>query len=127
MPQYKQALVDGLWRQNPGLVQFLGICPLLAVSNSAVNGIALGAATLVVLVLSNSLISMLRPLIPRDIRLPVFVLVIASLVPLIERAFEVWYFDLWLTLGIFLPLITSNCAVLCVALLSVQQQHNLYH
>ena len=88
MPQYKQALVDGLWRQNPGLVQFLGICPLLAVSNSAVNGIALGAATLVVLVLSNSLISMLRPLIPRDIRLPVFVLVIASLVTLIERAFE---------------------------------------
>lgn len=115
MTDYKQILSNGLWRDNPGLIQFLGICPLLAVSNSVINGLSLGLATLAVLVLSNLLVSLLRPLLHSAIRLPVFVLIIASLVTLIELTAEAWFFDLWLSLGIFLPLIVTNCVILARA------------
>lgn len=115
MNEYKQILTDGLWTSNPGLIQFLGICPLLAVSNSVVNGIGLGVATLFVLLLSNVLISLLRPLLSTDIRLPVFVLVIASLVTCVELITQAWFYDLWLRLGIFLPLIVTNCVILARA------------
>ena len=115
MTEYKQLLTDGVWRQNPGLIQFLGICPLLAVSNSMVNGLGLGLATLFVLTGSNVLVALLRPLLNRDVRLPIFVLVIATLVTLIELAAETWFFDLWLSLGIFLPLIVTNCVILARA------------
>jgi len=115
MIKYKQVLTDGLWRNNPGLIQFLGICPLLAVSNSVENGVGLGLATLAVLVMSNLTVALLKPFIGQEIRLPVFVLIIATLVTLTELAFEAWFFDLWLSLGIFLPLIVTNCVILARA------------
>jgi electron transport complex protein RnfE len=115
MSQYKQIFTDGLWSQNPGLIQFLGICPLLAVSNSLVNGIGLGLATLCVLLLSNLTISLLRPLISPQVRLPIFVLVIASLVTVVELLTKSWFFSLWQSLGIFLPLIVTNCVILARA------------
>jgi electron transport complex protein RnfE len=115
MSQYKQILANGLWKENPGLIQFLGICPLLAVSNSLINGLGLGLATMAVLVASNLLISLLRPWIAVDIRLPVFVLVIASLVTVVELATKAWFYDLWMSLGIFIPLIVTNCVILARA------------
>ena len=115
MIKYKQILTDGLWHNNPGLIQFLGICPLLAVSNTLMNGVGLGLATLLVLILSNVTVAALKPFINQDIRLPVFVLVIATLVTLTELAFQAWFFDLWLSLGIFLPLIVTNCVILARA------------
>mgnify|MGYP002396451764 CR=1 FL=1 len=115
MNQYKQILTDGLWKQNPGLVQFLGICPLLAVSNTLINGIGLGIATLLVLTLSNGIVALVKPALHQNIRLPVFVLVIASLVTIVERITQSWFFDLWLRLGIFLPLIVTNCVILARA------------
>ena len=115
MGQYKQILVDGLWNRNPGLIQFLGICPLLAVSNSLVNGLGLGLATLIVLTLSNLVVSLIRPWVPQDIRLPVFVLVIASLVTVVDLITQAWFFELWLSLGIFIPLIVTNCVILARA------------
>lgn len=115
MDQYKQILTDGLWSRNPGLVQFLGICPLLAVSNTLVNGLALGAATTAVLILTNLLVSLLRGWIAPEIRLPVFVIIIASAVSGIGLVLEAWYFDLWLNLGLFVPLIVTNCVILARA------------
>jgi electron transport complex protein RnfE len=115
MGQYKQILANGLWNNNPGLIQFLGICPLLAVSNSLVNGLGLGLATLVVLTLSNLSVSLIRPWVPQDIRLPVFILVIASLVTVVDLLTQAWFFDLWLSLGIFIPLIVTNCVILARA------------
>lgn len=115
MGQYKQILVDGLWNRNPGLIQFLGICPLLAVSNSLVNGLGLGLATLLVLTLSNLVVSLIRPWVPQDIRLPVFVLVIASLVTVVDLITQAWFFELWQSLGIFIPLIVTNCVILARA------------
>lgn len=115
MSLYKQILTDGLWRNNPGLIQFLGICPLLAVSNSLINGLGLGLATLAVLVLSNLTVSLIKPWVAQDLRLPVFVLIIASLVTLIELTAQAWFFELWLSLGIFIPLIVTNCVILARA------------
>jgi electron transport complex protein RnfE len=115
MAQYKQIFTNGLWKQNPGLIQFLGICPLLAVSNSVVNGIGLGIATLLVLLLSNVTVSILRPMIAAEIRLPVFVLIIATLVTCVELLTKSWFFSLWQSLGIFLPLIVTNCVILARA------------
>jgi len=109
------ALVAGLWTNNPGLVQFLGLCPLLAVSNSVINGLGLGLATLAVLMASNLLVSIGRNMIPNEIRLPVFVLIIASLVTSVELLFKAYFFDLYLSLGIFIPLIVTNCAILARA------------
>jgi len=115
MGVYKQILADGLWRNNTGLIQFLGICPLLAVSNSLVNGLGLGIATMAVLLLSNLVVSLIRPWVARDLRLPMFVLIIAALVTVIELSAQAWFFDLWLSLGIFIPLIVTNCVILARA------------
>jgi len=108
-------LLDGLWKNNPGLVQFLGLCPLLAVSNTLINGLGLGIATLVVLTLSNLLVSLIRRQIPTAVRLPVFVLIIASLVTATEIIFQALFYDMYLSLGIFIPLIVTNCAILARA------------
>jgi electron transport complex protein RnfE len=113
--KYKQILTDGLWDNNPGLIQFLGICPLLAVSNSLINGLGLGIATLAVLLFSNLTVSLLRPWIGSSVRLPLFVLIIATLVTVTELLAQAWFFDLWLSLGIFLPLIVTNCVILARA------------
>ena len=104
--------LDGLWRNNPGLVQLLGLCPLLAVSTTAVNGLGLGLATLLTLVLSNLVVSLIRKPMRNEIRIPVFVLVIASIVTAIELVMSAWFYELYLVLGIFIPLIVTNCAII---------------
>ncbi len=103
---------QGLWRNNPGLVQLLGLCPLLAVTGTTINGLGLGVATLFVLAGSNLIVSLLRPWLRQEIRIPVFVLVIASLVTTVELVMNAWFHDLYRTLGIFIPLIVTNCAII---------------
>lgn len=106
---------NGLWRDNPGLVQLLGLCPLLAVTGSFVNGLGLGLATLAVLVASNGLVSATRRWIQPEIRVPIYVLIIASLVTCTELIFKAWFPDLDRALGIFIPLIVTNCAIVARA------------
>lgn len=106
---------DGLWRENPGLVQLLGLCPLLAVTSTFVNGFGLGIATLAVLVMSNALVSATRRWIQPQIRIPIYVLIIASLVTCIELIFKAWFPALDRSLGIFIPLIVTNCAIVARA------------
>ena len=105
----------GLWYENPGLVQLLGLCPLLAVTTSFENGLGLGVATLSVLVLSNALVSSARRWIRREIRIPMYVLIIASLVTCTELIFKAWFPGLDRSLGIFIPLIVTNCAIVARA------------
>ena len=108
-------LRDGLWNNNPGLVQLLGLCPLLAVTNTFVNGVGLGIATLFVITASNVLVSTTRRFIPDDVRIPMYVLIIASLVTCIEMIFQAWFPALDRSLGIFIPLIVTNCAIVARA------------
>jgi Na+-translocating ferredoxin:NAD+ oxidoreductase subunit E len=110
-----QILREGLRDQNPGLVQMLGLCPLLAVSTSLGNGLGLGLATLVVLVASNLLVSLVGRVLPAEIRIAVFVLLIAALVTCVELVVAAWLPGLHAALGIFLPLIVTNCLVLARA------------
>src|SRR5690606_33492273 len=106
---------EGLWRNNPALVQLLGLCPLLAVSNTAVNGLGLGLATLFVLTLSNLTVSLIRGALKPEVRIPVFVLVIASLVTAVELSMNAFFHELYTALGIFIPLIVTNCAIIARA------------
>lgn len=108
-------LLAGLWRDNPGLVQLLGLCPLLAITTTFVNGLGLGIATLMVLTLSNGLVSATRRWIIPEIRIPIYVLIIASLVTCIELIFKAWFPALDRSLGIFIPLIVTNCAIVARA------------
>ncbi len=110
-----ERLQIGLWKDNPGLVQLLGLCPLLAVTTTFVNGLGLGIATLVVLACSNVLVSATRRWIRHEIRIPIYVLIIASLVTCIEMIFEAWFPTLDRSLGIFIPLIVTNCAIVARA------------
>ncbi len=103
---------DGLWGNNVALVQLLGLCPLLAVTSTVVNGIGLGIATLITLVLSNTIVSLIRGFVRNEVRLPVFVLIIASVVTIIELSMQAFFHDLYLVLGIFIPLIVTNCAII---------------
>lgn len=112
MTQYAKITRDGLWDNNPGLVQLLGLCPLLAVTGTIVNGIGLGIATTLTLVTSNVTVSLIRNIVPNEIRLPVFVLIIASFVTIIEMMLKAFYYDLYLALGIFIPLIVTNCSII---------------
>jgi electron transport complex protein RnfE len=109
---YQRIARDGLWTHNPGIAQLLGLCPLLAVTGTVVNGLGLGIATTLVLVGSNVSVSLIRDLVPREIRIPVFVLIIAALVTAVELAMHAWLYDLWKVLGIFVPLIVTNCAII---------------
>lgn len=111
-PGSSEIFRDGLWQQNPGIVQLLGLCPLLAVSNTLINGLGLGIATIAVMCMTNLLVSVTRNFTHHDLRLPAFVLIIATLVTIIELLFKAWLFDLHLALGIFLPLIVTNCVIL---------------
>jgi len=108
-------LKTGVWADNPGLVQLLGLCPLLAVTTSFVNGLGLGLATLLVLSCSNVLVSATRRLIRPEIRIPMYVLIISSLVTCIEMIFLAWFPALGRSLGIFIPLIVTNCAIVARA------------
>jgi len=111
-PTYPHILKEGLWANNPGLVQLLGLCPLLAVTTNAINGLGLGLATLLTLAASNVTVSLIRNIVRPEVRIPVFVLVIASIVTVIELAMNAWLHDLYLILGIFIPLIVTNCAII---------------
>lgn len=106
---------NGLWTQNAGLIQLLGLCPLLAVSTNVVNGASLGLATALVMALSNGAISLIRSFVPKEIRIPVFILIIAVLVTLIQMTMNAYLHPLYLVLGIFVPLIVTNCLVLARA------------
>ncbi|QKK02293.1 MAG: electron transport complex subunit E [Pseudomonadota bacterium] len=114
-PNPKAIWRDGLWDNNPGLVQLLGLCPLLAVSNTAINGLGLGLATILVLVVTGLTVSLLRGWLRPEIRIPVFVLVIATAVTAIDLVMQAWLHDLSRTLGIFVPLIVTNCTILARA------------
>jgi len=111
-PTYTDILKEGLWQNNPGTVQLLGLCPLLAVTTTAINGLGLGLATTLTLVSSNVSVSLIRKLVRPEIRIPVFVLIIASIVTVIELSMNAWLHDLYLILGIFIPLIVTNCAII---------------
>ena len=108
----RKQLWNGLWKQNAGLAQLLGLCPILAVSTTMVNAVSLGLATILVMALSNLVVSGLRNFIPYEIRIPVFILIIATLVTVVDLAFNAFFHSLYLVLGIFIPLIVTNCIVL---------------
>ncbi|MCL2021915.1 MAG: electron transport complex subunit E [Betaproteobacteria bacterium] len=103
---------NGVWKQNTGLAQLLGLCPLLAISSNMVNAVMLATATLIVMALANVAVSLLRRWIPHEIRIPVFILIIAGLVTVVDLLFNAWFHGLYMVLGIFIPLITTNCIVL---------------
>ncbi|MEE9351077.1 MAG: electron transport complex subunit E [Thiotrichaceae bacterium] len=109
---YKKIAIDGLWKNNPGLVQLLGLCPLMAVTTNFINGLGLGLATLFTLIVSSTSISLVRNYISPEIRLPVFVLIIASVVTAIELIMHAYLFELYNILGIFIPLIVTNCIII---------------
>jgi electron transport complex protein RnfE len=111
----RSILRNGLVDSNPGFVQLLGLCPLLAVSTSVASALGLGLATLAVLLVSNSLAALAGPWLPREVRLAVFVLVIAAAVTAVEITMQAWWPGLHAALGIFLPLIVTNCLVLARA------------
>ncbi len=109
---YGEIAHNGLWKQNAILAQLLGLCPLLAVSSNMVNAVSLGLATILVMGLANFAVALLRGFIPYEIRIPVFVLIIAALVTVVDLLFNAFLHDLYLVLGIFIPLIVTNCIVL---------------
>jgi electron transport complex protein RnfE len=109
---FREIAHNGIWKQNTGLVQLLGLCPLLAVSTTFINGVSLAIATILVMALASGAVASLRSLIPHEIRIPVFILIIASLVTMVDLAMNAWLHQLYLVLGIFIPLIVVNCIVL---------------
>ena len=111
-PEYKELAWQGLWKNNPGLVQLLGLCPLLAVTSTVVNALGLGIATLFVLICSNATVSAIRQWVPKEIRIPIFVLIIAAFVTCVQLLMNAFTYDLYQSLGIFLPLIVTNCAII---------------
>lgn len=109
---WKNLLVEGVWKNNGALVQLLGLCPLLAVSNSVTNALGLGLATLFVLVCTNTTVSLFRKITPHDIRIPIYVLVIATVVTAVQLLMNAFAFPVYQSLGIFIPLIVTNCIVI---------------
>jgi len=109
---YLEIVGEGLWKNNQALVALLGLCPLLATTTTATNGLGMGLATTAVLVLSNGTVSLIRNLVRPEVRLPVFVLVIASFVTAVELAMQAWFYELHKVLGIFIPLIVTNCTII---------------
>lgn len=112
---YKDLLVNGLWKQNPGLVQFLGLCPLLAISTNVVNALSLGLATALVTAITGAVVALVRNWVPHEIRNPVFILIIAAVVTVVDLLMNAYVHPLYVVLGIFIPLITTNCIVLARA------------
>ena len=109
---YRELVVNGLWKNNPALVQLLGLCPLLAVTGSVVNALGLGLATLLVLVGSNIVVSLVRRQVSDAVRLPAFVMIIATFTTCTELLMKAYTYELYTVLGIFIPLIVTNCAIL---------------
>ena len=115
MQEYLKITRNGLWNNNQALVALLGLCPLLAVTNNITNAISLGLATTFVLVASNLTVSLFRNHIRKEVRIPIFVLLIASFVTLVDLIMQSFFYDMFLILGIFVPLIVTNCAILARA------------
>jgi Na+-translocating ferredoxin:NAD+ oxidoreductase subunit E len=112
MSSYRELTINGLWKNNPALVQLLGLCPLLGVSNSTVNALGLALASAVVLICSNTAVSLVRGVVNTAVRLPAFVMIIAALTTCIELLMQAFTYELYQILGIFIPLITTNCVIL---------------
>jgi len=110
--EFGQIAGNGIWKQNTSLVQILGLCPLLAVTTNLVNGVMLSLATILVMAISGGVIASLRNFIPHEIRIPVFILIVAALVTVVDLMFNANLHELYLVLGIFIPLIVTNCIVL---------------
>jgi Na+-translocating ferredoxin:NAD+ oxidoreductase subunit E len=110
--EFSNILYNGIWKQNTGVVQLLGMCPILAVSSSVVNGVSLGLATALVMALSGAAIAPIRTIVPNEARIPVFILIIAVLVTVIQYLMNAYMYSLYVVLGIFIPLIVTNCIVL---------------
>lgn len=110
--EYKELAIQGLWKNNPGLVQLLGLCPLLAVTATVTNALGLGLATLLVLICSNITVSAVRQWVPKEVRIPIFVLIIAAFVTCVQLLMNAYTFGIYQSLGIFLPLIVTNCAII---------------
>ncbi|HSO45545.1 MAG TPA: electron transport complex subunit E [Rhodoferax sp.] len=115
LTEFRSLFHNGLVKQNAGLVQLLGLCPLLAISNNVVNALSLGLATMLVMTAASGAVSSVRHFVPNEIRIPVFVLIIAALVTVIDLVMNAYVHPLYLVLGIFIPLITTNCIVLARA------------
>jgi electron transport complex protein RnfE len=126
MSEFRSLFHNGLVKQNTGLVQLLGLCPLLAISNNVVNALSLGIATMLVMGASSGAVSSVRHFVPTEIRIPVFVLIIAALVTVIDLAMNAYVHPLYLVLGIFIPLITTNCIVLARADAFAAKNHPLH-
>lgn len=112
MDKLSTICANGLWTNNPALVQILGLCPLLAISNTAVNSLSLGFATLCVLTLSNAVVSAARNWVSNEIRIPAFIILIAALVTCVQMLMNAYWYSLYQVLGIFIPLIVTNCVVM---------------
>lgn len=113
--EFRNIFHNGLWKQNPGIAQLLGLCPLLAISNSVVNALSLGLATTLVMTLSGSGVAAIREFIPNETRIPVYILLIAVLVTIVQFLMNAYVYSLYVVLGIFIPLIVTNCIVLARA------------
>lgn len=109
---WKTLFTQGIWSNNGALVQLLGLCPLLAVSNNVTNALGLGLATLLVLVMTNTVVSLFRKWIPHDIRIPIYVMIIATAVTTIQLLMNAFAYPVYQSLGIFIPLIVTNCIVI---------------
>jgi len=105
-------MADGLWHNNTIFAQLLGMCPLLGVTTSAINGFWMGAATVLVLLGSNIVVSLIRGFVPKNVRIPAYITVIAAFVTVVGMAMNAWMHDMYLILGLFIPLIVVNCAIL---------------
>lgn len=109
---WKDLFTQGVWRNNGALVQLLGLCPLLAVSNNVTNALGLGLATLLVLIATNTVVSLFRKITPHDIRIPIYVMIIATAVTTIQLLMNAFAYPVYQSLGIFIPLIVTNCIVI---------------
>lgn len=115
MSQYTEIITNGLWKNNPATVQVLGLCPLLAVTSTIVNALGLGLATTLVLVISNVIVALIRDFVRPEIRMPVFVIVIAAAVTIAELIMQAYFYELYLIIGLFIALITTNCTIMARA------------
>ena len=112
MKAYWERITNGIFKENPALILMLGMCPTLAVTTSAINGLGMGLSSLVVLAISNVVISLLRKMIPDEVRLPAFIVIVASFVTVVELLMEAYMESLYAALGIYIPLIVVNCIIL---------------
>ena len=115
--------MKGIWKENPVLRLVLGLCPALAVTTSLVNGLAMGLAATFVLVMSNIVVSLVAGIIPKKVRIPAFIIVIASFVTIVDLVMHAFLFPLWESLGLFIPLIVVNCVILGRAEAPVSDEH----